>query len=48
MAKHDNRHVSKKGLKGLIRVTNTEGKRVWKYRGEEFSTLRDVRSKYPL
>jgi len=46
--KRSRRALSKKGLTGLKRITDTDGKRVWLYRNEKFSTLRQVRSKYPL
>lgn len=46
MAKKSHRSLSKKGLKTLVRFTNGEGKRVWRYNGEEIATLREVLMKY--
>lgn len=42
MAKRSRRALSKKGLKGLIRFTDNDGKRKWLYHGQKFPTLRGV------
>ncbi len=47
MTKKSRRSLSKKGLVGLSRGKNSEGKKVWFYQNQEFPTLRDVRAMYP-
>ena len=45
MAKAKQGH-SKKGLPLMLRITNSEGKRVWKVNGEEIKTLREVIARF--
>jgi hypothetical protein len=40
--KKSGRHLTKKGLAGLKRITDKDMKRVWVYRGHKYSTLREV------
>lgn len=46
MAKRNKRGLSKKGLFGLTRTKDADGKRVWLFRGQTFYTLREIVVKY--
>lgn len=50
MSKRSGRGISKKAYikNGLVRYTNAEGKRMWRYKKEDFKTLRELSYKYPM
>ena len=48
MTKRSGRHLSKRGLAGLKRIKNKDGRRVWFYHDKEFETLREVVTTYRL
>ncbi len=48
MAKRSRRGLTKKGLSGLIRITNDKKMRVWRIFDKEYPTLREVVLTYRL